>query len=51
MAAGAVQVLGGSIATPGTFTSAGLEKLRKNGAMLAWRDACDEVFARMRKDV
>ena len=45
-----LEALGGSIATPGTYTYAGLEKLRKNGAMLAWREACDEVFARLKKD-
>lgn len=46
-----MEFLGRSIATPGTFTSAGLDKLRKNGAMMVWRDACDEVFADMKKDV
>lgn len=44
-----MEALGRSIATLGTFTSVGLEKLQKNGGMLGWREACDEVLKRMKK--
>ncbi|NWA83274.1 pyrroline-5-carboxylate reductase dimerization domain-containing protein [Pseudomonas sp. D2002] len=44
-----MEALGRSIATPGTFTSVGLEKLQKNGGMLGWREAFDEVLKRMKK--
>ncbi len=39
-----LQALGSAIATPGTFTAAGLEVLTDSGATQAWRDACDAVF-------
>ncbi|QZP23922.1 NAD(P)-binding domain-containing protein [Pseudomonas sp. DR208] len=41
--------LGSAIATPGTFTAAGLEVLRNNGATQAWREAADEVLERLHK--
>ncbi|MGZ9706518.1 pyrroline-5-carboxylate reductase family protein [Pseudomonas sp. GNP013] len=44
-----VKALGEAIATPGTFTRAGLEVLREQGATQAWAQACDEVLARLKK--
>ena len=44
-----LDVLGKAIATPGTFTAAGLEVLRNNGATQAWREAFDEVLGRLHK--
>lgn len=44
-----LEVLGNAIATPGTFTAAGLDVLRRNGATQAWREAFDEVFGRLHK--
>ncbi|MFL1386128.1 NAD(P)-binding domain-containing protein [Pseudomonas tritici] len=44
-----LQALGSAIATPGTFTAAGLEVLRDNGAMQAWREAFDQVLKRLQK--
>ena len=41
--------LGDAIATPGTFTAAGLEVLRDKGAQQAWAAACDDVLERLRK--
>nr|WP_314567343.1 NAD(P)-binding domain-containing protein [uncultured Pseudomonas sp.] len=44
-----LQSLGSAIATPGTFTAAGLEVLRSNGATPAWREAFEEVLNRLHK--
>ncbi len=44
-----LQALGSAIATPGTFTAAGLEVLRDNGAIQAWREAFDQVLKRLQK--
>ena len=41
--------LGNAIATPGTFTAAGHDVLRANGATQAWAAACDEVLERLQK--
>ena len=41
--------LGSAIATPGTFTAAGLEVLRHRGATQAWREAADEVLEQLHK--
>lgn len=46
-----METLGGAIATPGTFTAAGLERLREKGAMLGWREVGDEVLARLKKGI
>jgi pyrroline-5-carboxylate reductase len=43
-----LQTLGNAIATPGTFTTAGLEVLRKEGGMQGWREACEAVLGRLR---
>lgn len=39
-----IDELGRSIATPGTYTAAGLETLAQHGGYTAWRAACDTVF-------
>lgn len=44
-----LEALGRAIATPGTFTAAGLEVLRDKGATQAWREAADEVLERLHK--
>ncbi|AZE55558.1 Pyrroline-5-carboxylate reductase [Pseudomonas synxantha] len=44
-----MDTLGNAIATPGTFTAAGLEVLRDKGAPQAWAAACDEVLERLQK--
>lgn len=44
-----LEALGRAIATPGTFTAAGLEVLRDKGATQAWREAADEVLLRLHK--
>lgn len=44
-----LEALGSAIATPGTFTAAGLEVLRNKGATQAWREAADEVLERLHK--
>lgn len=41
--------LGDAIATPGTFTAAGLELLRDKCAAQAWTAACDDVLERLQK--
>lgn len=42
--------LGNAIATPGTFTAAGLEVLRDKGATQAWAAACDDVLERLQTE-
>lgn len=44
-----LEALGGAIATPGTFTAAGLDVLRSNGATQAWREAFGEVLTQLHK--
>lgn len=44
-----LQALGHAIATPGTFTAAGLDTLRRNGASQAWATAREEVLGQLRK--
>lgn len=44
-----LEALGRAIATPGTFTAAGLEVLDNKGATQAWTAAADEVFERLHK--
>ncbi|MGY2177763.1 NAD(P)-binding domain-containing protein [Pseudomonas azotoformans] len=44
-----LEALGSAIATPGTFTAAGLEVLRNNRASQAWTAAADEVLERLHK--
>lgn len=44
-----LETLGNAMATPGTFTAAGLEVLRHNGATQAWREAFEDVLARLHK--
>ena len=44
-----MDTLGGAIATPGTFTAAGLDVLRDRGATQAWAAACNEVLERLHK--
>lgn len=41
--------LGSAIATPGTFTAAGLDSLREKGAMTAWTDTCEKVLTLLSK--
>lgn len=36
------------LATPGGITALGLGRLNERGALEAWRDACEAVFARLR---
>lgn len=38
-----IEALGKAIATPGTFTAAGLDVLKNAGAAKPWKQACDEV--------
>lgn len=42
--------LGNAIATPGTFTAAGLEVLRDKGTTQAWAAACDDVLERLQTE-
>jgi len=44
-----LEALGDAIATPGTYTAAGLDVLRQNGATQAWTQAFDEVLGRLHK--
>jgi pyrroline-5-carboxylate reductase len=44
-----LEALGSAIATPGTFTAAGLEVLRNKGASQAWRAAADGVLERLHR--
>lgn len=44
-----LEALGSAIATPGTFTAAGLAVLRNKDATQAWREAADEVLERLHK--
>ena len=44
-----LEALGQAIATPGTFTAAGLEVLNEHAMDLPWRRACDEVLTRLRE--
>ncbi len=44
-----LEALGNAIATPGTFTAAGLDVLRDKAAAQPWKQACDEVYARLLK--
>lgn len=44
-----MDTLGNAIATPGTFTAAGLDVLRDKGATQVWAAACDEVLERLRR--
>ncbi len=44
-----LQALGSSIATPGTFTESGRLSLQQAGAFDAWRNASDEVLAKLRR--
>ena len=46
-----LQTLGNAIATPGTFTAAGLEVLKQEGATQGWREACNEVLGRLQKKI
>ncbi|MDZ5602006.1 NAD(P)-binding domain-containing protein [Pseudomonas sp. RP23018S] len=39
--------MGEAIATPGTYTAAGLEVLESKGAVSAWKEACEHVLNRL----
>ncbi|WP_118180118.1 NAD(P)-binding domain-containing protein [Paraburkholderia phosphatilytica] len=45
-----IDVLGRSIATPGTFTAQGLDVLRRHGGDAAWIAACEHVIAQLDPD-